>query len=236
MLGVRTGDLTVRRREEFRRGPRETESVPAVVCWRDRHRRQPCADASGQTYGADFRLATSQFLGGPRNFVRERLRPCAAATKASRAMTGRTAFPPAIRTTSATRRWRCARSSRTSTRRSASCSATTCACSGWPAATTRVRGIPQRAADVPRCLLHALHAARQRRGRELGPLHDDVRLALELRRLIHGLLDVEPDSTSGCSSRSRFRPVSCCPRVSTASRASRALSPTAAQAGGSPAC
>ena len=38
-------------------------------------------------------------------------------------------------------------------------------------------GFPERPADVPRRLLHALHAAGQRRGRELGPLRDAPRLA-----------------------------------------------------------
>ena len=43
-------------------------------------------------------------------------------------------------------------------------------------------GLPEHPADVPRRLLHALHAARQRRGRELGPLRDAARLALQVRR------------------------------------------------------
>ena len=56
-----------------------------------------------------------------------------------RATTGRTASRRTIRTTSSSRRWCCARFRRISSRRSASCSATTCGCSGSPAATIRGR-------------------------------------------------------------------------------------------------
>ena len=86
-----------------------------------------------------MRLATSRFLGRPRNFVvnalrrqeRQRGRP------GQRLVVRRSRRT--IRTTGSTRRSRSGRSRRTSSRRSASCSATTSGCSGWPAATTRGR-------------------------------------------------------------------------------------------------
>ena len=46
----------------------------------------------------------------------------------------------------------------------------------------RPEELPEHPADVPRRLLHALHAARQRRGRELGPLRHAARLALQVGR------------------------------------------------------
>ena len=75
VLGVRTGDLRRRRRsadrqrEELPRRPRQAEPAPAVLRRRDLHGRPSRRGQSGQTYGADMRLATSRFLGRPNNFV-----------------------------------------------------------------------------------------------------------------------------------------------------------------------
>jgi hypothetical protein len=69
ILDVRTGDASVAEGKNFfvgrvKQSLFEQSYVGAIVT--DGH---PATGRSGQTYGADLRLATSRFLGQPRNFV-----------------------------------------------------------------------------------------------------------------------------------------------------------------------
>jgi hypothetical protein len=68
VLDVRTGDLALLEEKNFfvgriKRNLFRQSYVGAIFT--DGH---PASEQSGQTYGADFRLATSRFLGGSRNF------------------------------------------------------------------------------------------------------------------------------------------------------------------------
>ena len=69
LLGVRTGDLPIVSSKTFlvgrvKRNLLEQSYVGAIVTGGD-----PAEGRSGQTFGADMRLATSRFLGRPNNFV-----------------------------------------------------------------------------------------------------------------------------------------------------------------------
>ena len=139
LLSVRTGDLADRQRKELLRRPRQAEPVPAVVRRRDLHGRPSRARAVGPDLRRRHAPGDVPLPGPAAQFRRERLRRQERRTRACRTTTGRTASRRTIRTTSSTRRSRSARFRRTSSRRSASSSATTSACSGWPAATIRGR-------------------------------------------------------------------------------------------------
>ena len=75
VLGVRTGDLRrpddvlIVDEKNFFVGRVKRNLLPAVVRRRDLHGRRSGAGQSGQTYGADMRLATSRFLGRASNLV-----------------------------------------------------------------------------------------------------------------------------------------------------------------------
>ena len=91
----------------------------------------------GRTYGADLRLATSRFLGGSRNFVvnaygRSSVNDGPLGRRLVVRVLGELSERPSRRARSPV-----ARSRRTSSPRSASCSATTSACSASRAASTR---------------------------------------------------------------------------------------------------
>ena len=105
VLDVRTGDL---RRSSTRRTSSSAASSATCSSSRTSAPSSPTAiparGRSGQTYGADLRLATSRFLGQAAQPRRQRVRAPAASTKASRTTTGRTASRRTIRTTSTRRR------------------------------------------------------------------------------------------------------------------------------------
>ena len=136
VLDVRTGDLIVasagRRREELLRRPRQAEPVPAVV------RRRASSPTAIRPPGSRARPTAPTCAwpprvssGGQRNFVvnayaRQKRQPTA--TRSDDWSYGFSAHYPNDKFDRAGRR--SARSRRTSGRRSASCSGTTCGCSG----------------------------------------------------------------------------------------------------------
>ena len=196
MLSVRTGDVPlVVEREELLRRPREAQPVAAVVCRRDLHRRQ----SGTRTVGPDLRRGScgsrrraswagratwcstryavqsvNNGVSGRRLVVRllRALIPTTSSTRSSSMREIQENFEPALGFVQRdnVRMFRVGGELQ-------------------PAA----EGLPEHPADVPRRLLHALHAAGQRRDRELGSLRHAARLAPEVGRQPARHVRLQPD-------------------------------------------
>ena len=186
----------------------------------------PPTDQSGQTYGADMRLATSRFLGRLPQLRRQR-RTASRSVNARASDAAKRLVVRLLGALSERQVRRAGRVSRDSGELQARARLRPArqrpAAPGGRQLQPAAEGLPEHPADVPRRVLHAVHAAGQRPGRELGPVRHAARLALQVRRQHPRHARLQPDLRAAVRAVRDLARRRSCRRASTASRASGAI-------------